>query len=244
MRTTLALLLVFPAVALADVGEATARIDALWARRDEPVSAKEMDAAVSEALKAHGGEYEVLWRASRHKFWLADGAKDDRLKKQLGKEGWDYGERAVKARPDGVHGHYYSAISLGAYSQAVGILKALSEGHESKFNERLDKAISLDPSFDLGGPLLAKGRYFFELPWPKRDLEKADQLFRKVLEKYPHNLRAHFYSAELFLKDGEPKKAEAANTKVLGADVSYDPPEGRRIQGWATSLKTKIEEEL
>ena len=109
----------------------------------------------------------------------------------------------VKAKPAWVGGHYYAAAGIGIYSQAVGILKALGEGLESKFNERLDKAIEIDPRFQKEMPLIAKGRYYFELPWPKRNLGKSATWYRKALALDPNNLRATAWLAETLWSDGD-----------------------------------------
>ena len=58
------------------------------------------------------------WRASRWKFWVSDGATDDRLKKQLGKEGWDLGDRATKANPNGAEGLYFALLADGQFGAA------------------------------------------------------------------------------------------------------------------------------
>ena len=44
-------------------------------------------------------DFEVLWRAGRYRWWIADGATDEKLKKQIAKEGWTFAERAVAATP-------------------------------------------------------------------------------------------------------------------------------------------------
>lgn len=223
--------------------ELISELDALYAKRGG-AGDKAAEAAVNAALKAHPEDYEVLWRASRLRWWVADGAGDVRLKKQLGKESWMLGERAVGANPRGAEGHYYAACGIGAYSQAVGILKALSEGIESKFNERLDESIALDASVERSGPVIAKGRYYFELPWPKRDLGKATELLKKAQAKHPENIRAGLYLAETLLKDGEAEQAKAVIERVMAADIAFDPPEGRRVKQWAKVVRAQIEEEL
>lgn len=220
-----------------------AELDAQYAARGGEGD-KVADQGISAALKAHPGDYEVLWRASRLRWWIADGATGERLKKQVGKESWNLAERAVQANPKGVEGHYYAACGIGVYSQAIGILKALGEGVEGKFNERLDKSIALDASFERGGPVIAKGRYFFELPWPKRDLEKATELLKKAQAKHPENIRAGLYLAETLLKDGEAQEAKAVIEKVMTADIAFDPAEGRRVKQWAKRVRAQIEEEL
>lgn len=220
-----------------------AKVDELYKRRDDSAAISEMEKLLSEGLKAKPDDYGLLWRMSRLRYWQADGTSGDK-KKSLGKEGWDYGERAVKAKPSGAEGQYFSGISIGAYSQGAGILKALSEGLEGKFNERIDYAIKTAPDLDRGGPLIAKGRYYYELPWPKRSLGKSAELLKKVIEKHPENLRARLYLAETQLKDGDAKTAKETLAPVLSGSVAYDPPEGKRIQARAKDVERAIEEEL
>ncbi|HYO56075.1 hypothetical protein [Archangium sp.] len=230
--------------ALAATPEELSSWDALYARRQDAAAVKQLDEALKKALEATPEDYEVLWRAARVRNWQADGATDTKVKKALGKQTWELGDRARKVAPDRVEGQYFAALGIGAYSQAVGILAALGEGLEGKYNERLDAALKLDPMYERGGPLLAKGRYYYELPWPKRDLKKSASLFQKAIEKHPEQLRAWLYLSETLLADGEEKKAHEAILSVAQGGVGYDPAEGQRIQGWARKVQTTIEKEL
>lgn len=237
--------LLLPLLAWAAGPDETAKqLDALYAHRDDPAQLKQLEKATDEALKAYPNDYGILWRASRLKYWLADGSSDEKLRSKYGKESWDLGERAVKANPQGIEGNYYSAIGLGTYSQGVGILSALSQGLEGKFNERLDAAIAKDPGYDHAGPLIAKGRYYYELPWPKRDLKKSTQTLQRAINTEPRALRAYLYLAQTQLKDGKPKEASATLQKVFDGSESYDPPEARRIKAMAKPVKAQIDEEL
>jgi hypothetical protein len=238
----LCLLVVSPARA-ADAGLLSA-LDALYQKRGEAAAVKELEAQLKQALDASPEDFELVWRKARLLQWQADGARDEKLKKVLGRQTWDWGEKAVKLGPARVEGHYYAAVGIGAYSQAVGVMKALGEGLEGKFNERLDKAIQLNPDFEGGAPLLAKGRYYYELPWPKRDLGKSAALYEKVIAKHAGMLRAHFFLAETLLKDGKAEKARDAIQKVKQGSIAYDPAEGRRVQELAKKVEADIEEEL
>jgi tetratricopeptide (TPR) repeat protein len=245
MRSILLAVLVLVALpALAATPEELSSWDALYARRGDAAAVKQLDEALTQALKAAPEDYEVLWRAARLRQWQADGATDAKVKKNLGKQTWELGEKARKLAPDRIEGQYYAALGIGAYSQAVGILTALGEGLESKFNERLDAALKIDPMYERGGPLLTKGRYYYELPWPKRDLKKSAALFQKALAKHPESLRAWMYLAETLLADGEEKQAHEAILKVSQGSVGYDPAEGQRVQGLAKKVQAAIEEEL
>jgi hypothetical protein len=238
-------LLAVPALAQpASPADVVTRLDELWKVRDDAASMKEIDAAISEGLKAFPEDFEILWRGARYRWWLADGATEERFKKQIAKEGWLLAERAVKAKPEGMQGHYYVALNIGAYSQAVGILKALGEGLEAKFNDELEKARKADSTFDRMGPINAKGRYWWELPWPKRDLGKSRTELKSVADKHPEHLRAWLYLAETELKDGHAKEAKVYIDKVVSGGDAYDPPEARRMKKWARPIAEAIDSAL
>ncbi len=223
--------------------EFSAKLDELWKTRDAAESMKASDAAISAGLKAFPEDYELLWRAARYRWWVADGASD-KLQRQLSKEGWNYAERALKVKPNGPEGRYYLALSIGAYSQAVGVLKALSEGLEGKFVDNLDFAMKNNEAFDRHGAHTAKGRYWWELPWPKRDLEKSKDELNKSIAKSPEHLRNYLFLAETLLKDGKAKEAKVEIDKVLNGSGDYDPPEARRVKGWAKPVAEQIKKEL
>ena len=236
------LLMAVPAHAAAP--ELLASLDALYARRAEAAALKELEDTLKKELQAAPEDYELLWRTAQMQVWQADGASDERLKKVLGRQAWDTCEKGVKLAPNRVECQHLAAAGIGVYSQAIGVLKALKEGLEGKFNERLDAAIKIDPHYERGAPLLTKGRYHYELPWPKRDLAESAKLYEKVIAKFPENLRAHYYLAETLLANDKAEKAREAILKVKQGSVAYDPPEGRRVQEWAKKVEAKITEEL
>lgn len=239
---TVAVVLLWAALpALASTPE---ELDQLYSQRSEPSAVEKLEAALTQELQATPESYELLWRLARLRYWQADGSPAGKRRETLARQGWDLAEKAVKLAPERVEGHYYAAVNIGAYSQAVGILSALAQGLEGRFNARIDKAMALDTSFERGGPWLAKGRYHYELPWPKRDLRKSAELYRKVLDKYPDRLRAWYFLAETLQADGQPAKALEALGELDKRGVASDPPEGRRVLGWASPLKDKLAREV
>jgi hypothetical protein len=233
-------LLALPAQALTP--EELSALDARYARRAEPAVVKQLVEELEAALAATPEDFELVWRLARVRHWQAEQTRDAKQKQLLGQQTWELGERARKLRPERVEGHFYAAVGIGSYSQAVGILKALTEGLEGKFNERLERALKLDPAYDRAGPLLAKGRYYYELPWPKRDLKKSASFFQQAAERYPEALRPRFYLAETLLADGEKTKANQLLLEVAQGGVAYDPAEGQLVQQWARRLQAKTEE--
>lgn len=233
-----------PAAPAPDASGFVTKLDELWKTRDSADSTRDNDAVIRDALKAFPSDYELLWRAARIRWWVADGLTDEKLKKQTAKEGWNYAKRAVEAKAQGAEGKYYTALNIGAYSQAVGILKALSEGLEGQFVENLDFAIKNNEPFDRYGGHTAKGRYHWELPWPKRDLGKSKAELQKSIDKQPEHLRNYYYLADTLLKDGDAKGAKVEIDKVLNGSDAYDPAEARRVKAWAKVLAAKIADEL
>lgn len=227
-----------------DAASFASRLDELWKTRDTAEAIKDSDAQIREGLKAFPADYELLWRAARVRWWVADGLTDEKLKRQIAKEGWNYAKRAVEAKPQGAEGRYYTALNIGAYSQAVGILKALSEGLEGQFVENLDFAIKNNEPFDRSGGHTAKGRYHWELPWPRRDLGKSKAELQKSIDQHPEHLRNYLYLADTLLKDGDAKGAKAQLDKVLTGSDAYDPAEAKRVKAWAKPLAEKIAEAL
>jgi len=254
MRWCLFFLSLCPALCLAadgaDAGSAAApsnstiaTLDALWRERGDPAKADEAIRQGQAALAAHPDDAELMYRLARATLWVGDGEENNDRKQKLGREVWDIGDRLVKAKPGWVGGYYYAAAGIGIYSQAVGILKALGEGLESKFNDRLDKAIEIDPRFQREMPLIAKGRYYFELPWPKRNLGKSATWYRKALAADPNNLRATAWLGETLWRDGDVAGARAQLAKVQEGHVPDDPAEEARVKSIARKIAAQMDKE-
>lgn len=229
-----------------DAAGLIAKIDALQPTRDS--SEKELDALVSQALAAAPGDYGVLWRAARHHCWVGEGPVPKARREQEAKQCWDLGAKAAALKPDAVEGNYFAAAGAGQYSTEIGILKALSKGMEGTFNGYLDKAIAIDRTFFFAAPLLAKGRYHYSLPWPKRSYGKSVDRYKEALAIYPNQIRAKLWLAETLLADGNAKAAKGYVDQVeaqlaQGGDKA-DPPEVRRVQSWLEPVKKKVQEEL
>jgi tetratricopeptide (TPR) repeat protein len=215
-----------------------ARADAAWLHRDEPGRLEAIRSELEAAASAAPNDYGVLWRLSRLYFWLSDDpALPDDDKSKLGKMGWELGDRATTANPKGVEGWFYAAGGMGNYSLGIGVLKALSQGIEGKFKERLSKAESLDPGFSDGGIFNAWGRFYFKLPWPKYDAKKSESFLRRAIKMNPDNVRARVYLAELYVKESHPKEGRKLLEEATAHEPGrYDAPEERRYQKRAKDL--------
>jgi hypothetical protein len=215
-----------------------AEMDALWMTRDAPGVQDQLLQLTADAAQKHPDDFGTLWRAARIRLWAGDGESDNEKKKAFGQATWDFGDKAARAKPGAVEGYYFAAAGIGSYSQAVGILNALGQGLESKFNERLDKAINIDAKFAHAAPPAVKGRYYWELPWPK----SADWL-KKAIALDPNPLRAMAWLAETQWKDGDKAAARATLLKVEAGSVPDDPAEERRVKGMGRKIAQEMDKE-
>jgi len=59
------------------------------------------------------------------------------------------------------------------------------------------------------------GRYWYKLPWPKRNIKKSIACLEEAVASAPTNIRGHFYLAESYLKDKEKKLAKEQLQKAF-----------------------------
>ena len=119
-------------------------------------------------------DYGALWRAARVRFTESDEpSRSEDERSRLGKEAYDLAERAIAANPNDVAGHYWAALGIGSYAEGMGVVRALANGIEGKFKRPLERATALDVRYDHGSIPVVWAAYYLELPWPKRDRDKA-----------------------------------------------------------------------
>jgi hypothetical protein len=218
-----------------------AQVDEVWLVRDTPGKMDQVNALLEKARPLAPDDYGVLWRTARYYYWQADDpAIADAEKARLGKLAWEWADRANLANPNAVEGWFYGSAGVGMYAVGISIVKALFDGMESKYLDRLKRSQSIDPMFYGDGADVSWGRYYYELPWPKYDGEKSEQFLRKALRAFPKNLRARVYLAELYFKEDHPAEATKLIDAVLAATPGeYDAPEERRAQAMARAVQAK-----
>ncbi|HET9754612.1 MAG TPA: hypothetical protein VFP52_16690, partial [Myxococcales bacterium] len=165
------------------------RFDQLWNTRDQPGVEKQMEQVLLQHLAADPRSFDANWRLASLYNWQAN-AKEGDEKAALGKKAWDAGDKAVQADPGDVRGHYNAGVGIGLYSEGVGIITALSQGLEGKFRDRIQAAMRIDNGYLDGAPQVVWGRYFFKLPWPKRDVDESIKVLTAAVQGHPKSLRA------------------------------------------------------
>lgn len=102
----------------------------------------------------------------------------------LGVKARSYADRAVALNPQGVEGRYYNALAISIYAYGKSIIKALLEGLGPKYEQHLKDALSINKNYREGHLFAAYGRYWYSLPWPKRNLKKS---LEDLLAAYQQN---------------------------------------------------------
>jgi tetratricopeptide (TPR) repeat protein len=171
-----------------------------------------------QALKADPQSAAALWRLARAYTGLG-GATAQARRRDFGTKGLGYAEQAIKLAPNRVEGWYYAATSLGLYASGIGALRALREGIQQRFLKFIKGAMARDPNYDYAAPLMVYGRYFYELPWPMRDLDQSLRYLQDAHRRAPTRIRNVCYLAETLLAQGE----RAAALRELETCAAMDP---------------------
>lgn len=202
--------------------------DSLWTQRKEAAKVEAAIALYKKVLELDAGNYDACWKIARGYFSLGNrlpGSDEMReYREKVGEQGMHYAKRALEIEPQGLEGHYYYALSLSQYSIGIGSFMTLAKGLGGEFETHMRKVLALSKYYDHAGPLRAMGRYFYYLPWPKRDLELSIQYLREAAVHAPHNIRGQVYLAESYLKKGkrELAKVHLENAVKLSPDLTRE----------------------
>jgi tetratricopeptide (TPR) repeat protein len=194
--------------------------DRLWEQRMDKKSFDASFLLYKKALEGNPSSYEANWRISRSYFWLSDqlGDSEGDEHKTFGETGMQYGKVAMQQNPSGIEGHYYYALNLTQYGLGISIIKALAIGLGSEYEEHMKTVLTIHREYDDGGAFRAMGRYFYKLPWPKRDVKKSIEYLKEAVRIAPWNCRGHVYLAESFLKKGERSTAREELTLAINGE--------------------------
>ena len=198
-------------------GDPIAAIDAAYAKHNGSGQYARQSLALAEQAFAAGGGFEAAWRAARACFWICDRSENEKIDVEFGKKGWDWGLKAKELNPQRVEGHYYACICLGEYSKGIGIAKALFKRLGGKYEVLGNRAVALDAGFDRAGPLRAMGRYYQKLPRPARNLDRAEDYYKKAEAMASCMTRTRFYLVELYMEREDWNKAKTTGEAALSA---------------------------
>ena len=208
------------------VDELVQRMDALWERRDAHGACADIVTLGTLALAVDSHSYAAQWRMARVYFWVAYGQPSRVAKKALAAKAIEWAERARTEQPDRVEGHYFYAVSLGEYANTIGVMQAVVDGIAGKVETAAKRAYTIDRDYWHGAPGTVLGRFYFLLPWPKRDLDKSREYLEEVVVRHPRALLARNYLAETYYELGEREKAREQLAFVL----ANDPEPGTELE--------------
>ena len=194
--------------------------DTLWLDSADPDRTGKTIALYEKVLDLAPDNYEALWKIARSYFVMGDSLPETKefedRHKELGEKGMSYAGRALEVNPEGIEGHYYYGLSISQYSIGISIIKALVKGLGPEYEKHIGKALEINKLYDSAGPLRAMGRYWYMLPWPKRDIDKSITFLKEAEAAAPLSIRGHVYLAESYLKGGKKELArEQLKTAVV-----------------------------
>jgi len=201
-------------------------VAALLQKTDDLNDANDYDAALETALKAYQLEpenAEVLWRAARAYFNVADQAPDDeQLQIDNMYPGFEMAKTCVELAPDIAEGHQYYAILIGRIGEIEGTKQKIENSYDVREHTLI--AIDLDPENDSNYHVM--GRWHFalaDLSWverkvasiiyatpPEASFEEAAEYFQMANKLAGGDVRHLLWMGKSYIeldKEAEAKKA-------------------------------------
>jgi tetratricopeptide (TPR) repeat protein len=200
--------------------------DTLWLGSTDPDRPSKAIALYEKVLDRDPDNYEALWKIARSYFVMGDLLPETKefknSHKELGEKGMSYASRALEVNPQGIEGHYYYGLSIAQYSIGISIIKALVKGLGPEYEKHIGKALMINKLYDTAGPLRAMGRYWYMLPWPKRDIHKSITYLKEAEAAAPLSIRGHVYLAESYMKGGKKDLAREQLTKAVETEEDLE----------------------
>jgi len=218
------LFVVFSFTSLAN--DTLAQADALFEKGDIG-SILESIPLYIKAVEANPDSYEANWKCARAHREYADHALEGEhegwkdICEEYGKKGMEYAEKAIELEPEKIEGHYYFGLSAGTYSDGVSILKALKEGLKRSTQDAFYKAYDIDKMYDIGGPMLAIGRFWHKLPFPLRKKKRAEKYYKERYPYFPDDPEGLVYYAELLIDRRKKDEAKPLLEKAIAGDEPF-----------------------
>ena len=201
--------------------------DSLWPHRKEPGVLDHITKLGATAFRDDPRSYGAAWRLAKVYCWRSQSVKNPEEIKKAALQGIHYGDIARELNPDGVEGQFLYAFAVGIYGTNVGMAEVIFKGLASKFETAVKRAYDLDKHYEDGSPIVALGRYYFELPWPLRDLDRSLAYLEEARSSHPNSMFGRVYLAETYYTLGRKNEARQELEYVAGADPSnseWDKP--------------------
>lgn len=215
--------------------------DTLFARREDPASARQAEAIWAARLAQNGGDFESAWKLARVRYWLGGHAASADRKKAL-ENGIAAGRAAVAIDAKRAEGHFWIAANMGALAQSFGVRQGLK--YRGDIRDGLLTALRIDPAYQQGSPDRALGRWYFMVPGLfGGSKKKSEEHLRRSLTYAPKSTASLFFLAETLL--GMDRRTEAMRELQHVIDAPIDPewaPEDREFKDKAQRLLSSLKQ--
>jgi hypothetical protein len=187
--------------------------------------------------RKEGARSAILAELARLLFSLGETAKaPERL--AWYEKGRHYAEILSREEPKRVEGYYWLALNLCGICGLSRAGRALSM--LPTIVENLEIALSIDESYDEGGPLRVLGRIRYRAPpWPlsEGDIGKSLNLLRIAAKIAPDNSTNHLYLAETLIRLDKAQDACRELDRVLDSKFNaFSPKRLKEDQARASVL--------
>jgi tetratricopeptide (TPR) repeat protein len=203
--------------------------------------ARQALALYEESLPAAGEDRPLLLaRLARVCFILGDLAAEAQ-RQDFYEKGRAYAEMLLTEQPDRVAGHYWLALNLCGLADVGGAL----QGHKllPTILEELQRAVTMDETYDQAGAHRVLGRIYFQAPAPPfsvGDLKKSLDHLTAAVRLAPANSTNHLYLAETLLRLENPDQARQQLEQTLKATQHATHPGG--LIDDQTTARRRLEE--
>ena len=213
--------------------------DVLYAKREDPASARQSAAIWAERLQRNPKDFESAWKLARARYWLGGHGPDAERRTAL-ETGITAGRAAVALQPNRPEGHFWIAANMGALAESFGLRQGLK--YRGAIKDELLTVLRLDPAFQQGSADRALGRWYSKVPglFGGSD-KKSEEHLRKSLTYNPNSPASLFFLAEILIDLKRKPEARAALENVIAAPL--DPgwaPEDRDFKLQAQRLLAQI----
>lgn len=213
-----------PATAQAEeeARSAMAEADRLFSGGEAAGHGRQALEVLERALRAAPDRYELLWRAARAGYHVAESADRNEALALLS-QAIEAGERAVGSSPERVEGHFWLGASYGSYAERKGGFKAWRL--TGKLREEMEAVLRLQPDYEGGDAYRALGELDRQLPWilggrKSRGLTRLQEGSRRC----PANLELRLSLATAYMDTGRREEARRELQAILNTPVDPARP--------------------
>jgi tetratricopeptide (TPR) repeat protein len=193
--------------------------DALYARREDPDSARRAERIWQSRLTSNPQDFESAWKLARARYWIGGHTGADA--RQVLEAGIAAARTASALRPERPEGHFWMAANMGALAESFGMRQGLK--YRGAIKDALLTVLKLDPAFQHGSADRALGRWYYKVPGLfGGSRKKSEEHLRKSLTYAPQSTASHFFLAETLFELDRDDEARAELQRVLDAPIAPD----------------------